>query len=293
MRVPDARVYANAASRTMKARSKIEKGVEQVSTGLRVAQPWDDPAAARTIAIQTSSIDRYKSLERTTGFAVSQLRAQDNAMGDVAEALTRSLELAVQMSNDSFDENHRADAAVEVRGIFDRVIAALNHEQNGRYLFAGSLEQDPPFDANGNYLGDTNMREMEAAPGVTLPVSIRADLRMTAAGGGVDVPTVLNDLKAALEINDRAGVQATIDGLHSAIQQTGNSRAEIGRLMLNWEGAQVVAQNAHDELIVARAKLSDMDLAEASTNLAMAERAFEAAITASAKGFELSLLKRL
>ena len=63
--------------------------------------------------------------------------------------------------------------------------------------------------------------------------------------------------------------------------------------MLNWEGAQVVAQNAHDELLVARAKLSDMDLAEASTNLAMAERAFDAAITASAKGFELSLLKRL
>lgn len=293
MRVTDRGMFEAAAARTQQARARVERAVDQTSTGQRVSQPWDDPGAARAIALASSTIERFDALQRTSSYVAAGLESQDAALSSVSAALERALELGVQMANATFDAGARAAAATEAEGLFRQVLGGLNREQGGRYLFGGNRDAAPPFDDTGAFVGDGGVRELEAAPGARMPTSIRTDLAFTSAGGGVEVPGALVALRDALLADDVEGIRASLGGLNEAIDQVGQARAQVGSLAVSWEGARAAARTVRDDTLDQRSQLSDVDLIEATTSLSLAERAFEAAIAASTKGFDLSLLKRL
>ena len=46
------------------------------------------------------------------------------------------------------------------------MISTANTSVAGKYVFAGYRDQTPPFDANGQFVGDDSTREIEAMPNV-------------------------------------------------------------------------------------------------------------------------------
>jgi flagellar hook-associated protein 3 FlgL len=57
--------------------------------------------------------------------------------------------------------------------------------------------------------------------------------------------------------------------------------------------ASTAAQAAQDATLKRRATITEVDPFEAATNLTLAERALDAALSASAKSFQLTLLDKL
>lgn len=293
MRVTDRLLFENAAKNAAQARTRFEAARSEAATGVRVQHPEDDPTAASLMARTIAQAGRDDAIARTLGLAADELNHAEVALDGVSTALSRARELAVQLSNATYSANERAAAAREVTGLFEHVLGQLNRKVGHRYVFGGFQDDAPPFDAAGAYLGDTGVREVEVAPGVTVPASVRADVALKGVGGGVDVLTTLQTLATALTANNVAGVQGTLDALDTGIAQVARARSEAGSHLNVMDAAGVAAVAARTDAQARLSHLADADLIGAASRLAQAERALDAALTAAAKAFKPTLLDKL
>ena len=293
MRVTDAMIYGNALRDGGAARSRLETAIGQASSGKRVVHPGDDPVAA---GLATRAASVQAQAEATVGAAqraADELGVADGAFNDVTNALARATEIATQFGSAGYTAAQRATAADEVATLQKQIISALNTTVEGRYVMGGTLDGRPPFDSAGNYLGDTGVRQVEVAPGVWQDASVRADVAMKGAGGGVDVLTMLDGLQTQLRANNQAAVAATLPPLATSTDQVALARAQIGLDMNAFDTAATINKTVATDAQTRGSHLTDADAIEANTALAQAQQALQASLTATAQGFKLSLLNYL
>lgn len=293
MRISDQQLYRLANARIGGARAASVTAGEEVSSGRRVTHPWDDAGAAGLITRHAQDQARQAAVYTAASRASEELVAVDGAMDQVTIALTRAHELAVQLASDNYNATDRANGAPEVQQLLSAVLTQLNQRFGDRYVFGGMLDGAPPFDATGNYLGDDQVRRVEIAPGVLQDASLRADQAFKGAGGGVDIPQTLRTFATALSTNDATQIRASVEALADGIQQVSNFRSRAGAMMNVFDVAANTAKTFGDAAQDAKGNLEDIDIFEASTRLAAAQRSLEASMSAAAQQFRLSLLDKL
>jgi len=293
MRVTDSMRYDQAVRDTGRAREAAENAISRASSGLRVARAKDDPGAAGLIALDRARADRLDAIATSAGRASDELTSADGALATVSNAVARAREIAVQLSNGTYGASERAGAATEVQGLLATAVSALNTRVGGRYVMAGDLDSTAPFDAAGNYLGDTAVRQVEIAPGVLQAASVRADVAVKGAGGGVDVLQALTDLASALTANDPVQIRAALDPLGQGTDQLSRARAEAGTAMATLDAAVSASKAGRDDATADASHLGDADVVAAATDLSRTQAALDASLSAVAQGFKLSLVDKL
>ena len=293
MRVTDRMLYERANRDGGAARTRLEQALARASTGQRLVHPGDDPAGAGLATLHQAAAAQAEGIMGAVQQASDEIAAVDTALNDVSNGLARARELAVQYANGAYTAEQRAMAAGEADALLKQMLASLNTRVGNRYLMGGTLDGQPPFDAAGNYLGDTAVRQVEVAPGVMQDASVRADVALKGVGGGVDVLGVITSLATALRTNDQAGVRALITPLATSTDQVSMARAQAGNAMAAFDVAAEANRAARDEATTRAAHLTDADVIEANSQLALAQRALEASLTATATGFRLTLLNYL
>lgn len=292
MRVTDQMLFQRATRDAGRARERLEEAISRASTGQRLVHPKDDPSGAGLVTLDRARAARLDAIAESAGRASDELLAADGALDAVANGVARARELAVQLSSSPYGAADRAAGAQEVRGILAEAVAALDVQVGGRYVLGGRADGAPPF-AGGLYAGDHGVREVEIAPGVAQAASVRADVAVGGFGGGVDVLATLSALATALDANDPAAAASTLAALAAGTAQLGRARGEAGANMATLDAAVTANRAARDGARASAARLTDADPVEAASALALAERALDAALTATAKGFELTLLGKL
>jgi flagellar hook-associated protein 3 FlgL len=293
MRVTDRQIFEGANQRLGTARSRMEAATREASTGLKVVHAGDDAAAAGQIVARRLDATRQAALKGTVDAANDELATTDGALDAIGNALTRARELAVQIANPVYSAGQRQSAAQEIDGLFKTVVAQLNTRVGQRYVFGGHQDDAPPFTAAGVYQGDTGVRQVEIAPGVQHAVSVRADGMAAGANGGTDVLATLSALSAAMASNNVANVRNSLDGLDAGIQQVASARVQVGAAMVVLDAAGVASRAGKDDALTALSRLTEADTFESASKLALSQRGLEAAIEASAKSFQLSILGKL
>ena len=292
MRVTDKMIFDRATTQTSRAQARLQDAVNENASGLKLEHAWDDPAGVAPVVAHRLAVKRFQAIEKVAGRTSDELVAADNALGGVAEVLTRARVLAVQLANPTFSGPDRLSAAEEVRQLAQHTIGLLNTQVANRYIFGGNLDDAPPFAADGTYNGDAGVRRVEVFPGVLQDASIRADVMAKGVGGGVDILETLNDLSAALSANDLDAIQASLNPLDDSITQVSVGRAQTGAVMNTLDVAVSSSRLAANQEQVNIATITEADVFASATNLALAQRALEAALTASVRSFDLSLLKK-
>jgi flagellar hook-associated protein 3 FlgL len=274
-------------------RDRLQRAVNENSTGLRVQHPWDDPGVTAPIVGHRLSQSRNEALGVTAQRADDEIQATDAALGGLTEVLTRAHQLAIQMSNDSYGAADRAISSEEVRALFRDSIGLLNTRVGNRYVFAGFQDDQPAFDQGGVYQGDSGVRQVEAFNGVMQTVALRGDVVATGANGGPDWLGTLSALETAMNTNDVDGIRATLNQIDSGIEHLSTNRAQLGAASNTLGVAVTTARETVDNEKANISRLSEADIFESATKLALAQRALEAALTASARSFDLTLLDKL
>jgi flagellar hook-associated protein 3 FlgL len=294
MRVTDLQMYNLATKRILDARSESVAAGDQVSSSTRVTHPWDDPAAAGQIATQAADQARQQAVYAGATAASQELVAADGAMGQVTNALTQAQELAVQLSSDSYNATDRANAVTQVQQLQQEVTAQLNYRYGDRYVFGGTADGAPPFNATtGAYVGNPDVRQVEIAPGVVQDASIRADQAFKGSAGGVDVLTALSDLSTALSTNNATQIRASVQTLADGIQQVTSFRSKAGELMGVFDIAAGTAKTFSTAAQTAQSNIQDADIFSATTRLAAAQTSLQASMSAATQEFKFSLLDKL
>jgi flagellar hook-associated protein 3 FlgL len=293
VRITDKMIFDGANQRSGRARDSVESATREASTGVRVQHPWDDPGAAAQVISFRSGSDRMDAIGKTAQNAIGELNAADGALGEMNNVLGRARELALQFSNDTYSAQERAAAAKEVDGLLAQSLEVSNTKFGGRYLFGGFKDNVPPFDQFGAYQGDSGVRQVEVSPGQFEDASVPGDQLFGANGSGTSIFDTLKNLSTALTTNDRNGIDTAIGGLDAGVDQIVTGRAKAGASVNVLDTAVSAAQVASEANKAAASKLTDADVISSATKLAYAQRALDAALTASAKSFDLTLISKL
>ena len=132
---------------TVNNKSRVNKYSEQVATGIKAALP-SDSVDAGVISRYKQTLDRIDGYTTTIARVRSLVQFQDDALSQMNELIVRAKEIAQQGANESLTPSARAFLAEEVFQLRDQVAGLGNSSYQGRYVYGGADDDDPPFDAS-------------------------------------------------------------------------------------------------------------------------------------------------
>jgi flagellar hook-associated protein 3 FlgL len=293
MRVTEKMTYESSLAQAERSRENLDKAQNEVASGTRVEHPGDDPAAAAQAVGHDVDKARFTAVGKNAQQAADELNQADTALEGIGTAASQTLQLATQYGNDSYSASDRASGAKSIDGILQQVVGLLNTTYAGRYIFGGSPDGTAPFDASGNYSGDSDMRSVEVSPGQYQTSSLDANTIVKGGSTGVDFLKTLSDLSTALTNNDGAAIRASVGNINTAISQINVGRTQAGMSVDAFQSAVSTADTAVDNETSTIGKLLDADTIDSETRLSSAQYALNATLTAIAKTMKMSLVDKL
>lgn len=277
MRVTDSMTYSAIRKQVSRARDDVATAQEQVSTGLRVQKPSDDPVAAAQARREHARKALADAGSKATDYATTELQGADQALGDVYDGLTRVRELALENGSSTASAENRRTAAIEVRKIYDQMVALGNTNVAGKYIFAGYRDKSAPFQDDGTFVGDDSTKEVQSIPGLRTTASISGST-VFGSGQADDMFTTLNNLANALDSNDPDAINATLDTIDKNGDRVLSARSQVGAMMDSVSVAKSVADNYSYRAQTSISNLVEVDQVTSATNLMQAKNALDAAL---------------
>jgi flagellar hook-associated protein 3 FlgL len=302
MKISTGLYFERATQQMSNVQSKLTKVQEQLSTGLQIVKPSDEPDKASLVTRLEAELTRQASHQDTLKAVNVRLTAEETALKNTSDVLYRMKELAVQAANDTVGEQDRKSIAIEMGNLREQILSLANsQDSNGNYLFSGSRAGSPAFakDATGRitYQGDQARMQVNVGDNRRMNLNMPgsdAFTRIVRDDGkgnktGVDFFQSLDDLVNAVKTSDRAAIQrgvGEVDALQNGISEgVGQIGADLTVVDLQ--------NNVLDEVILrlksTRSDIEDLDYTEAITRMNKDQLALQAAQSGFSKISQLSL----
>jgi flagellar hook-associated protein 3 len=140
-------IIPNVEYNMQQAEQALATAEQQLSTGLRVNQPSDDPAAAgamvRSLAA-SANVDQYTSNVSTMQ---AQMQTADSAISSMVTALNSAITAGTAGGDGTYSAADLQSCVAQVENALSSVVSAANTSYQGIYLFAGSENTSAPFAA--------------------------------------------------------------------------------------------------------------------------------------------------
>lgn len=294
----------NALAYISQQSAALTKYREQVSSGLKVQRPSDDPTA---YPLLTRAKDQSARLSTYTGVmsdATALLNTGVSSLGEVNTVLVRAKQIAIEGGNATTDAGGYEALAAELDNLFDRALRAANTAVDGSYIFGGTATDTPPFrvattGANGQpatvaYDGAAERGRVLIGPNQTSDTRYAGDAVFQRAGK--DVFGELIALRDALRdpattpSQKAAAVQGRIAGLDAARGAVGDAVAEQAS---NLAGLEALTSRLADLKLTADTRSGDLegtDYADAVVKMQQQTFAVQATLAVSAQLLGPSLL---
>lgn len=131
---------AQLASQT----AEMYKKQQEISTGLRIQRPSDDPSGMRRSLIQKDRVERLDSHLSSIQFAQSRLSQSAVQLQNASDLLVQAKSIALQAPQTTDDTEVHA-LVNELNGILAALQSSANSTDENGYLFSGTAINTKPF----------------------------------------------------------------------------------------------------------------------------------------------------
>jgi flagellar hook-associated protein 3 FlgL len=282
-------------NRNLTAISKLQ---EQLTSGKTINKPSDDPNGTNAAMQTRQELAGATQYARNISDGMSQLDATDSALQNMIAQVHRVRELTLQGANTgTMSDASRAAIATEVAGLRDSLLAQANTTVQSTPIFGGVTSGGTAYDPDtGAYLG------MGGTAGADFPVnrqvsqadSIRIDIAGPEAFGQTtassrDLFKLVGDI-ADHVVSDPTSLAGDLDGLDGALDRLLKAASDIGTRTNRMETAQQVNSDLQLTLTSRSADIENVDLAKTIMYLQMQQTGYQAALSATAKAIQPTLL---
>jgi flagellar hook-associated protein 3 FlgL len=268
--------------------ARLQATQTRLSSGKAISRPSDSPTGTMAALRLRADVDRYDQLDRNAADGLARLGTADNALTDGLANLRSVRDIVVQGSNASLSAADREALAAQVDGLRQSLLAVANTKYLQQPIFAGTAGVTDAYDANGTYQGDTGAAGRTIAPGVKVNVNVTGPDAFGPPGN--DIFKLLSDIANDLRTNPSKLTTTDLGQLDAGYLQMQNALSGVGSRYHQIEIMQ--ARNQANQLDT-KNQLSDVegvDLPAAAVDLQMQEVAYQAALGATAKAIQPSLV---
>jgi flagellar hook-associated protein 3 FlgL len=123
----------------------LSTALQQVTTGLRVNQPSDDPSASASMVISLASSANVDQYTANISSVTSQMQTADSSFSAIVTSLNAAVTLGTSGAGATVSTANKQAIASELQGVLSSVVAQANASYQGVYLFAGSASSTLPL----------------------------------------------------------------------------------------------------------------------------------------------------
>lgn len=297
MRVTFSTGYTRMMADLESAASELAKRQEEVSSGLRMQSPSDDPsswAAGVRERAEIGVVDQYSS---TVDSANSRLTVADTVLTDLVAKLTSTQATILAGQGTIQTDSQREATAKELEGLRDAVFDDLNTTFSGIYLFSGAKGLTAPYVRNADgtisaYQGDATRVEVDVDRTRSVKVSIvGSDLSL--GSEPEDLFTTFSKAIAAVRSGDQTAMETTLGGIKAAFDRVVSVQSTVGADLRALEDQGTRLDQTKLAAKTRLSALEDANMAESVTSMGQASTAYKSALSALATRSNLSLLDYL
>ena len=268
---------------------RLAKIQEQLSTGRVINRPSDNPTGTTSAMRLRGSLADQAQFARNAQDGLGWLTQVDATLASVTGTVRGARDLALQGANSgSVGPVARNALAIEVEGLREELVAQANATYLDRPVFGGVTSGQRAYDATGAYVGTLGDVSRRIASGVTVKVDV--DGPDVFGDGPSSVFAELDALATALRAGDQAGIKNGIDALNARLDTVTSARTAAGTRYLRLEQAGLAATDAHLSLTNNLSTIENADLARTTVDLQLQEVAYQAALAATSRSIQPSLI---
>lgn len=283
MRVTNGMMQNDSLYNLNESLKRVDDLQDELSSGLAVRRPSDDPARTSDIMHLQSAIDGNNQYRRNTEDGSNWLNTADGALGSLTDVLHRARQLGVEGANADLSDADRQALTLELQSLTQGALQISQTTYAGRYIFSGTQTGTAPVTLSGTtatYNGDTNAINREIGPGILESINVTGDRVFTSAAG---IFPALFQLQTDMQANNQAAISADLQQMDTAIDRVVSVRSEVGARLNRLQAAVGWQDSAESNLTQLLSKTQDADIAKVIVSLTSAESTYRAALAVAAK----------
>ena len=288
-------IDADILSGVAQDRQQEDQAIQELSTGQKVNQPSDNPAAESGWIVNQAPESSDNTYLSNISSLQATMQTADSTLSSVTTALTQAITLGVQGTDSTLSQSNRDAIAQQVSGIQQQILGYANQTFEGNYLFAGAAVNTQPFVADSSspsgysYVGSTGVNNVDVGNGQSVPTSLPGSQLFTAPGS--DVFQSLTDLVSALQNN--SNISGAETEVQNAFNNVNSQRTFYGATLSRLTTASTFLNAQNLQLTEEDTNLIGADAATATTQLTQAETALDATLAAGGSVSQKTLLDYL
>jgi flagellar hook-associated protein 3 FlgL len=295
MRITNNTVSQSIVGQIQQLGSQQAKLQTQVSTGQRISQPEDDPAAVGRVLGLQSEQRRISQYQNNAAKALQLSQATSSALQSIKKVSDRIGELAT-LSTGNLNASQSKAYATEVNQLIEQTLQYANTSFGKDFIFGGTEVSSAPFsvdgrNADGNITGVTYIGNTDQA---SVPLSETAKIAPGSSGAtNKNIAAFLNqmiDLRDHLSVNDTAAVPAIQTQLEKSEDNLVAAMAEQGGIQARIEANQDQQTDRMTEVEKLVSSEAEVDLPSTIVKLTQTQTAYQAALQSAASIMKISLL---
>ncbi len=280
-----------AQSRLMERAAAADLASARLSSGKAFSRPSEDPGAAATALAFRSELSALKAYQSTAEDAQTRLNTTDAQLEQVQTAVARLKDLTVAAATGTMNDEGRVATAAEITQLRDQLVGLANGRHLDQPLFAGYSANDAVTFSAGMWQVNSNTSEkLVRAVSDTDSVQVNVVASDVFKAGATDAFTMLDQLVTDLNSGNTAGIHAAIDSVDALRASASNARARIGAATNRIENVLEANISRQTGVKADLSKAEDIDLVEGITEVNRQQAAYQAALGATAKSLQQSLV---
>lgn len=271
---------------------------QQLSSGKRINTASDDPSGTVDALSLQGEIDRNNQYSRNASDGDAWLSTLDTTMSSVNSLLGRARDLVVQASSTgTSDAASNQAVATEMTQLRSELVSLANTQYNGRPVFGGTTAGSAAFAVGTtatvggqpdiSYVGDSGSVQRRISDGTT----VRVDSSGTATFGSGS-SSVFNVLATVIDHlqNNPSALPSDLDAIDAAAGAVRTAQTDVGVRQQRIEDGSTQVTNRVQDLTTRLTDVEDIDMPSTIVALQSQQVAYQAALGATAKVVQPSLL---
>lgn len=291
---------------------KLAKVQEQISSGLKVSSPAEDPAAAVRVLDLERTISKTNQYQSNISTARGRLNFEESALDASTNILFRAQELTIQAMTPALNSEDRLAIKFEIDQLTEQLAGTANTKNaNGEFIFSGEFSTTPAFVKNAgtgeyDYQGGTAQRSLQigdtrqVADG-DLGSNVFVDIASSdpaVVGGNRSIFSTLKTLSDGLDVGgafntDLTGMKYVLNDLDAALGSFVEAQTGVGARLNALDNQDLQNEKFVIDTKTTLSETQDLDYADAISKFHLQSTALSAAQQTFAKVKGLSLFNYL
>lgn len=300
LRITPQIIVANATASAQQETSQLATLQQQISTGLRILQPSDDPLAAMQVSSEQTYNNQLDAYHQNVADAQAKLNTSVSTLSQVSNLLAQAKDVALQGSNSTNSTTSLQAMGAQVGSILNEVIQLANTQQAGQYLYGGTASQAKPFAVNAQgqvvYNGSAESMSEPIGQGLQVQTLYSGNQVFQSSGVFQTLATLRDNLNNVNNLSPNAQVNAIQQSLQALDDANTGVLNTVGQQSASLQNLQGIDQHIQDVQLQTKQQignLQDADVSQLVIGLQEQQNALQATLYSASRVMSLSLLNFL